>query len=387
LNTIVDAETGVRGFVITGNEVFLEPHRSAIQILPEALDSTRRLVKDNVVQQARLDSLKQLTDSSLHFLARCEAARRASDDSARMLVASGKGKKIVDSIRGVISNAEAMEADLLKERENASSESARRFNILFFAMIGLIVLVLTVSYFIITSNIRDLRKAEAEAAEKNKELESFSYSISHDLRAPVRAIEGYSSMLIEDYSGKLDDDGSRLLVNIRRSAQRMFRMIDALLEFARMGTHEIYKGKVDMRALVDRTIAEQLHGKELQPKIIIHDLPVVAADATLIDHVWDNLISNAIKYSSKKENPEIEIGAQSAPGEVTFYVKDNGTGFDMKYSAKLFAVFQRLHRPAEFEGTGIGLAIVQRIIHRHGGRVWAEAKRDEGATFYFTLPA
>lgn len=220
----------------------------------------------------------------------------------------------------------------------------------------------------------------------NRELESFSYSVSHDLRAPLRALSGYSQILEEDYNAVLDDEGKRILGNIRQSASKMGHLIDNLLEFSRLGRKEVKKTDIDMHELVESILREIHAGNDVRTNICLQQLHHVKGDYSLLTQVWINLISNAIKYSSKKEKPEVEIGCKRESDMITYYVKDNGAGFDMKYADKLFGVFQRLHSNDEFEGTGIGLAIIQRIINKQGGKVWAEAKKGEGAVFYFTLP-
>jgi len=220
----------------------------------------------------------------------------------------------------------------------------------------------------------------------NKELESFSYSVSHDLRSPLRAMSGYSKMLEDSYLPVLDDEAKRLLGNIRESARKMGILIDDLLEFSRLGRKELQKVEIDIKKMVETVLMEIGKSTDHHATIKINSLPHNHADHTLLHQVWVNLVSNAIKYSGKKEKPEIEIGSAVSDNNTTYFVKDNGSGFDMKYADKLFGVFQRLHNPNEFEGTGVGLAIVHRIITKHGGSVWAEAKINEGATFYFTIP-
>jgi PAS domain S-box-containing protein len=230
------------------------------------------------------------------------------------------------------------------------------------------------------------RTARLEAV--NRELESFTYSVSHDLRAPLRAIDGFARIFAEDYSGKLDEEGQRLLSIIRTNAQSMGKLIDDLLEFSRLGRNPIEPAPVDMNELADSARKELLHpnGGRLSYQLRINSLPNAVGDRALLRQVFINLFSNAVKYSSTKSEPRIEVGSNSGEKEHIYYVRDNGVGFDMNYSDKLFGVFQRLHRPEEFEGTGVGLAIVQRVIQRHGGRVWAEGEVDKGATFYFALP-
>jgi PAS domain S-box-containing protein len=221
----------------------------------------------------------------------------------------------------------------------------------------------------------------------NKEMESFSYSVSHDLRAPLRSINGYVTILAEDYDAVLDEEGKRLLTVVSNNAQRMGRLIDDLLEFSKLGRKELVKSDVNTAKLVTNMVAE-LTSENGYSKVgvTIGSLPAVKADYNLISQVWINLISNGLKYSSKKEKPSVEIGASADNGQVVFYVKDNGAGFNMDYAHKLFGVFQRLHKATEFEGTGVGLAIVHRIVTRHGGKIWAEGKVNEGAAFYFTVP-
>jgi signal transduction histidine kinase len=223
--------------------------------------------------------------------------------------------------------------------------------------------------------------------EANKELESFSYSVSHDLRAPLRAVDGFSRILLEDYAGKLDADGKRVLDVIRGNTQNMGRLIDDLLAFSRLGRKQIEASPINMRDLADDVFQQLKFGltdQKIQFKL--SPLPGTTGDPALIRQVFVNLLSNAAKYSKPRAETVIEVNGRTENGDCIYYVKDNGVGFDMTYAQKLFGVFQRLHGVEEFEGTGVGLAIVQRIVHRHGGRVWAEGKVDEGATFYFSLP-
>jgi len=226
------------------------------------------------------------------------------------------------------------------------------------------------------------RTAELEAV--NKDLASFSYSVSHDLRAPLRAVDGYARMLEEDYAARLDEEGRRLLTVVRASAGRMGQLIDDLLAFSRLSRQPLARHPVDTKALVEEVIGE-VRG-ESRARIEVGELQAAGGDRALLKQVWVNLISNALKYSSKREAPRVEIGSQVEGEENVYSVRDNGAGFDMRYAAKLFGVFQRLHSQEEFVGTGVGLAIVQRVVTRHGGRVWAEGKPDGGACFYFSLP-
>jgi PAS domain S-box-containing protein len=229
------------------------------------------------------------------------------------------------------------------------------------------------------------RTAQLEAA--NKDIEAFSYSVSHDLRAPLRAITGFSSMLIEDYADKVDDEGKRLLNVVKDNTLNMSALIDDLLTLSRIGRKEIERSKIAMDKLAQTTFNEiKATVSEREIQFDIKPLPPAHGDDGLIHQVFFNLLSNAIKFTRYREDAVIEVGAYVEGPENVYYVKDNGAGFDMQYVGKLFGTFQRLHSDKQFEGTGIGLAIVQRVIRRHGGRVWAEGKVNEGATFYFTLP-
>lgn len=228
------------------------------------------------------------------------------------------------------------------------------------------------------------RTAQLEAA--NRELEAFSYSVSHDLRAPLRAIDGFSQALVEDYAPDLPEQARHYVETIRGGAQKMGQLIDDLLTFARLSRQPLNKASVDTAKLVRDTLEElnvERRGRRID--VQLGELPPCRGDRALLKQVWANLLSNALKYSRRRDAAVVEIGCVSKKGEAVYFVRDNGTGFDMKYAAKLFGVFQRLHRAEDFEGTGVGLAIVQRVVHRHGGRIWAEAEVDRGAVFYFTL--
>jgi signal transduction histidine kinase len=229
------------------------------------------------------------------------------------------------------------------------------------------------------------RTAELEAV--NRDLESFSYSVSHDLRAPLRAIDGFTAILSQDYRDVLGDDGVHLCDAVRRNTVRMGELIDELLAFSRLGHADVRRMEVDMGALVHR-VADELATPEVSARLDmrIGALPTLPADPALLHEVWVNLLSNALKFTSHRERAVVEVAAEDGGDEVVFSVRDNGAGFDERYADRLFGVFQRLHDAGQFEGTGVGLAIVQRIVTRHGGRVWAHGEVERGATFFFTLP-
>ncbi len=226
----------------------------------------------------------------------------------------------------------------------------------------------------------------AELVGLNKELDAFSYSVSHDLRAPLRAIEGFTRIVGEQHVSQLSPEGRRLFERIQSNTRGMAQLIDDLLAFSRIGKQPINRRPADLREILDHCLEgmeEEIATRKIE--IRIGGLPKWPVDSSLMSNVFQNLLSNALKYTRGRDNARVEIDSEVTEGELRVYVRDNGAGFDMKYADKLFGVFQRLHSAAEFEGTGVGLAIVQRIVQRHGGRIWAESKPDEGATFWFTL--
>lgn len=237
---------------------------------------------------------------------------------------------------------------------------------------------------------RSHHELEDKVAERTADLESFSYSVSHDLRTPLRAIHGFARILVEDHKTKLDPEAQRLLGVIDQNTQRMGQLIDDLLAFSRLGRQPISRAPVDMTELT-RAVVEDVRRAEAERnghfEVKIDALQRAHGDRALLQQVISNLLQNAVKFTRGRTEPRIEVGSTPGPDETVYYVRDNGAGFDPRYRDKLFGVFQRLHSTEDFEGTGVGLAIVKRIVQRHGGRVWAEGKVGEGATFYFTLPS
>lgn len=242
--------------------------------------------------------------------------------------------------------------------------------------------------------VRSLRKLNAELKKQtekledaNEELEAFAYSVSHDLRVPLRAIDGFSRIVIEDYEETLDEEGVRLLNIIRDNTRKMGQLIDDILLLSRAGRQEMNVSQLDMKSLVENVYGEfstQTEGRNINFEV--EDLPPVEGDRSLIYQVLTNLVGNSIKFTSHRDPAEIVVGCIEEKDQYIYYVSDNGAGFDMKYINKLFGLFQRLHSPEEFEGTGVGLSIVQRIIKRHDGKVWGEGAVGEGATIYFSMP-
>lgn len=234
----------------------------------------------------------------------------------------------------------------------------------------------------------EIKRNMTELETLNRDLESFSYSISHDLRAPLRFVRGYVEMILKDHGDVLDEEAQRKFSVIKDSVEKMDQLILGILALSRAGRQEIRFEGLDMGAIARKVVHEVLQSEGITriPEIIIQEMPAARGDPVLIRQVFANLVSNAFKFTRGKERPKIEMGGFIRNGERTYFVKDNGVGFDMRYAERLFGLFQRLHKESEFEGTGVGLSIVHRIIKRHGGRAWAEGKVNEGASFYFSLP-
>lgn len=299
-------------------------------------------------------------------------------------------------LAGIISDMQQEESHQLTLRSIEASNRFNRFVLFFFILIGCILLLLFMLSYSINSSLglrhaweEKLIEAERMTKKVNSELESFSYSVSHDLRAPLRSINGYANILLEDYHSRLDEEGIRTLKTIARNGLRMGMLIDDLLNFSKTGRQSLNKVTVSFDEMVQGILNEQLEGeKGRKITVDLQPLGQVYGDHNLLEQVWVNLISNAIKYTRNQPEARIEIGRHDeGGGRVIYYIRDNGAGFDMQYASKLFGVFQRLHKATAFEGTGVGLALVRKIIERHDGEIWAESEVDKGAGFFFTIPS
>ncbi|MFT3735294.1 MAG: CHASE3 domain-containing protein [Rhodocyclaceae bacterium] len=511
-----DAQNSRRGFMITGEDSYLEPHRLAVRTAGKQLQELNDLLKDNPAQQQRLDQLGSIVNEQLRTGEQAVELRRSKGFVATLQAAQvGRGKEMHDSIRSIVNEMTSVEEALLQERRQRTEQGTQIVQaiILFGSIIAIGVTGLAMfvthrgfvrrklaeterdrfftlsldllciasgdGYFkrvnpavqeilgwtpeefltrpfldfvhpddheatmkevekqivagktvlrfenrylhkngswrilswasvphenLMYAMARDMTGARETEAQinrlnfdlqaraiqletANKELESFSYSVSHDLRAPLRHIHGYVQMLTRESEAQLSDNAKRYLKTIQDAGREMAQLIDDLLSFSRMGRAEMHTKRIDLADIV-RAVRQDLdmttRGRNIEWHI--DSLPAVEGDINMLKQVCVNLLDNAVKYSRQRDPAKIEIchsGEQD--GMLVFFVRDNGAGFDMRYADKLFGVFQRLHRADEFEGTGIGLANVQRIIARHGGRVWAEGKPDLGATIYFTL--
>ena len=269
----------------------------------------------------------------------------------------------------------------------------QRFTDYFFLVMFIFVIVIVAFFGERIEKVKSLSdlnekldKEKEKLEDANKELDAFAYSVSHDLRVPLRAIDGFSRILIEDYEDKLDEECKRLINIVRGNTMKMGQLIDDILQLSRVGRQEIKISEINMEALVKNVFGELKSSIHKNIVLEVKSLPPAYGDRILIKQILINLLSNSIKFTKPGETPVIEVGSENGIDETIYYVRDHGVGFDMKYVNKLFGLFQRLHSQEEFEGTGVGLSIVQRIIRRHGGRVWGEGKVYGGATIYFTLP-
>jgi len=440
---ILNIETGSRGYIITGNNFFLEPFNNAITTINRHLSELAILTKDNPHQQLRINSLKKVVEERLVFTKYSIEVRKLNGlEGTEKIIANEKGKILTDKIRNIISDINSEELRLLKQRKQGVEKDIQYFTLVFIALLAVVIIVLITVYVLITTNLKVLKKTEetlyqlnkklvfqyeekekraaelvianeelvfqSEEKEKraaeliitnkelkktgeellavNKELETFTYSVSHDLRAPLRAINGYATILKEDYAEKLDADGVIAIHAIQKNSKKMGELIDDLLAFSRLGRKAVPTSEINMTSLVNSVRQELMIGNSNEIEFKIPELLPAMGQKELIKQVWVNLISNAIKFSKNKSKIRIEIGSYYQNNFVVYSIKDNGAGFDMQYYDKLFGVFQRLHSQEEFEGTGIGLSIVQKIVQRHNGTIWAESKLNEGSCFYFSLP-
>jgi signal transduction histidine kinase len=390
LDSAVRTESEQRRFLWTGDEHYLAAYGADQKRLKEQFNDVRTLIADNPVQQRSLDhlqiALQELTAGMDQRMAiRKERGEPAAIDS----LGQKQGWSALDDTRNLVSTMQAEELRLLRDRtaQVERSLTETKVSLIFANLLGLLFMISTAT--IVRREMNSRQIAEKKLVAANQELGAFTYSAAHDLRAPLRHLHGFANFLQQSWHAKLDEDGRRLLDKILKSSQQMGQLLDDLLSFSRLGQLEFRRTRVNLRDVVDRVIQElQPETQDRGVKWEIEDLPEIEGDPSLVHQVVLNLIANAVKYTRKRESACIAIGAQqnSEVGLVTVFVRDNGAGFEMQYANKLFNVFQRLHRAEEFEGTGIGLAIVRRVVERHGGKAWAEGELDKGATFCFSLP-
>jgi signal transduction histidine kinase len=396
------AGASARGYLLTGEPLFIEPYRKASAALQADLDKLANLVQDNPAQSKRVEDLRQLSAIRLATFDGMLAQKRtaAAIPVPRLTAQLLQSTRSMDDVNALTDAVTDEENRLLTERREQAAHGGQ-LTLWVIAVGDLTSLtVLLVCFGLLLSENRSRRRAEARARllnatlsehnalleSSNRELEGFSYTISHDLRSPLRAIDGFSELLERRYGGKLDPEALRLLAVVRDNSRRMAVLIDDLLEFSRLGRRALQMEEVDMQALAQGCVAEVLQTVQTRPAVEMGLLPPCRGDRSLLRQTWVNLVGNAVKYSSRNPAARVEIAGRSGDGENIYSVRDNGVGFDMQYYDKLFGVFQRLHAEEDFPGTGVGLAITMRIVTKHGGRLWADAVPGRGAVFHFSLP-
>jgi signal transduction histidine kinase len=409
---MLNMETGLRGYMLTGNLDFLEPFTQTRPKIEGEMTELRHLVSDNPPQLKILDQMEGVRREWLVFADKQVQLRQTNGDYMKAIT-EAHGKQLMDQSRGLFADFIQKETILRKSRSDAAVTSSHRSLVTVGVMTllaGAVLAWLAHHQFKelagnyekalsaaqdlnatledrVTERTKQVEERSAQLAEANEELEAFAYSISHDLRAPMRHIAGFVDLLKKSIGASLSPADHENLVTIGETARNAARMVDDLLAFSRIGRTPLHRACVDAADLVER--ARRNLEPETQDRTIQWEIAPLASaygDPALLRMVFENLLSNAIKYTAKNPRARIEVGMSPKDDAVAYFVRDNGVGFDMKYADKLFGVFQRLHRAEEFEGTGIGLANVRRIILRHGGRVWASGKVAKGATFYFSLP-
>ncbi|MFL5358061.1 sensor histidine kinase [Archangium sp.] len=408
---LIDRETGMRGYLLTGNPAFLEPYQAAGQRLPQAVGELESGVAGEPVQESSLEELRERW-RDWEQLATRQLELFRKDEDWQSLMRSGAGKARMDAIRATLDSIIAEEyrrATLRGLEAERAGHMVLGLGVAWALLVGVLLawfsrrqlLALARDYESSLAQVRAqaeaLRASEArlearvaqrttELSSANRELESFSYSVSHDLRAPLRAIDGFAQALREDEGERLSPGGLQLLGRLQAAATRMGQLIDDLLQLSRVTRADLEREPVDLGALA-ASVAEQLRQQEPGREVTFALQPglVVQGDARLLRVLMENLLGNAWKFTSKRSGARIEFFAETVAGVPHYAVRDNGVGFDMAYAGKLFSPFQRLHKATEYPGTGIGLATVQRIVQRHGGHIEAQAMPGEGALFRFTL--
>ena len=385
----------VRAFVITDEERYNLERQDAAVDMHAALDTLRIMTADNAERQRDLESLRAELVRREAALMRALAAKAQGGVPAVLAIAGDpEVSATTQRVSDLLDRIRREERTLLARRSQLDDDRIVNLRRTLFVFFGCTVVILGVLFLRARDGYkrreagrRELQQRSLELESANKELESFSYSVSHDLRAPLRAVDGYAALLQEDFAASLDDEGRRFLAAIREGARSMGVLIQDLLAFSRLGRLPIEPIETDTRMLVNSAWERIQQGhKDLRATLQIGDLPPSFGDPRLLLQIWANLLDNAVKYSDKSAQPQIEVRGELKGDEAVFSVSDNGVGFDMRYYDKLFQVFQRLHSEAEYTGTGVGLAIIARIAVRHGGRAWAESTPGQGAVFYFALP-
>lgn len=399
--SVHQAVAAERGHVITGDDRYIVDRDAAISRVLTDVQTLKELTADNAEQQANLAVLETQIGRRRAVLDELMVRRQTDGfDAARAFMSNGEPSVAATQFSAAIAAMENVEKRLLENRTFADRQSSRTM----FASFVALALAVAFMLVLLSARIRremtarerreeevvglnaDLTQRSTALEAANRDLEAFSYSVAHDLRGPLRAIDGFSKALVEDYGDQLDETARDYLQRVEAAAGRMGELIDDLLALSRITRANMEREIVDLGALA-RMIADELHRRDPQREIQwdIGTGLAVEGDPKLLRIALENLLGNAWKFTGKKPDALIKVGHLQQDGQTVFYVRDNGAGFDQVYANKLFGMFQRLHKATEFEGTGVGLATADRVISRHGGRIWAEGAVDAGATFYFTL--
>jgi signal transduction histidine kinase len=387
------AEGGERGYLLSGERGYLKDFKDAAETITPTLADLKQMTADNPVQQHAVAELAPLIAQridKMHEVTRLHDTGNAA--AAVALIRAGHGRVLMEDIRAIIARMTDEEHRLLALRTSNASRDNILLLIVNLAGIALMIALAAVSIITVRrmgeEALRDSEKRGDELQAAVNELDAFSYSVSHDLRTPLRAIDGFSRILLKHHATELAPEPREYLQAVRDNAVQMGHLVDDLLAFARLNRKQLTKQQVPTKSIIEQVLlTAQQRAEGRCVTVSVGDLPPIWGDSALLKQVFVNLIDNAFKYTRRHADAAVEIGTRELGDEQVFFVRDNGVGFDMKYASQLFGVFQRLHRAEDFEGTGVGLAIVQRIIERHGGRIWAEAAVDKGATFFFTTEA
>lgn len=379
------AEEIVAKYVITEDPSFLKSYDNALKAAAEHYQNLRELTVTNRNFQIMLDSFANVGGRKLAIHRKILNESAADHLKGKELINGDVNIRSTIEVNNIIATMRKEENKVLSAKIQISTDNIEKFQLTFILLMMTIVLILIVVLYVINASFKARLMADEKTKQINFELEAFTYSVSHDLRAPLRSIRGFTEVLRDEFGPTMNEEGNRLLGIVMKNASRMGQLIDDLLDFSRMGRKALTFSNINTQQLVKEVMQELMINMKREVIWEIAPLPNLMGDFSMIKQVWVNLISNAIKYSINTPVTKVQIGVHKEGGNVIFYVKDNGVGFDEKYSDKLFKVFQRLHNAKEFEGTGVGLALVHRIITKHNGKVWANARPNEGATFFFYL--
>jgi len=384
---------GVRGYALTGESIFLLPYEDAVKNLPIEINKLKELTIDNPNQQKRIEQLEALLKQFEEQESQIITARKNSGtEAAKSRIISGSSENLFNTEQQIFNDMVKDEDVLLKQRDDTLKRNVTLMQIFFVCsgLFGVFFLVyssqtIQQEMMLATKN-QELTQTVEHIQVVNKELEAFTYSVAHDLRAPLRHIDGFTRMLEEECRNTLPESVRELPKQICERVSYMGQLIEAILTLSKIGQSEIKPQVSNLKTILDAAqeeLKKESTGRNIEWRIA--EMPFVECDPWLVQIVFNNLLSNAIKYTNKKDPAVIEVDCLNLEKEPTIRIRDNGVGFSMKYADKLFGVFQRLHRQEDFEGTGIGLAIVHRIIEKHHGRIWCESEVNKGTSFFFTL--